>query len=250
MKKLLLLAGLLLAGMAQAQSMAGYVNAHNETSFCISPEDVQHRHVVVLRNKEQMIIELTDVSDYILLKNFDSVLRTAFNDVAFYKDSVGELEHVRIDYDIKLGSDNVLMRFTRYGPSANVYVKKNGIVSAMKIDRDTFRIVIRKPLQKRHGPAFLYDYPVQVTFIMNNYNNIGTLLADSGMISQSIDTLTQTMVPERYCPQLKAHQSYAEYHPYSDDRTLYKQTLETQHTYLPGLSKKFIARREAEYHTH
>jgi hypothetical protein len=246
MKKVLFFIAMAWFGFAKAQSFEDRVNAHKETSFGIKQEDVYHRHVVNLGNDEQMIIEMTDVTDYTLLKGFDSILRVAMNDIAFYKDSVQPLEHVRIDYDIKLGSDDILMRFKRYNPSANVYIKQRGNISAMKIDRDTFRVIIRKPLLERHMPMHFYNYPVQVTFVMNNYTNLYNVLADKNVITQSIDTLMQTMVPKKYCPHLELHQSYAEYNPYQYNKPLYKQFIELDHPNY-GLSKKYIAKMEARY---
>lgn len=250
MKKLLLLFMLLPVACCYAQSISGYGEAHTETSFAIAQEDIYHTHVVNLQNKQQMIIELTDVTDYILLKNFDSVLRVALNDVAFYKDSVSALEHVRVDYDIKLGSDDILMRFSRHQPVADVYVKRNGNIAAMKIDRDTFRIIIRKPLLDRHGPAFFYNYPIQVTFVTNNYPELYNVIADKDVIMQSIDTLMKTMIPKQYCPQVALHQSYAQYNPYSYNKALYKRNIDLEHKFMPGLSKKAIARMEAKYGVH
>lgn len=246
MKKAVFTICLLWTMIAQAQqSFIDRVNAHKEISFCVKPEEIYHRHVVNLGNDEQMIIEMSDVTDYTMLKGFDSMLRVAMSDIAFYKDSVQPLEHVRIDYDIKLGSDDILMRFKRYGQSANVYIKQHGKINAMKIDRDTFRVIIRKPLLERHMPMHFYNYPIQVTFIMNNYTNIYCVLADKNVITQSIDTLSQTMIPKRYCPYLELHQSYAEYNPYQYDRPLYIQTIELDHPNI--LSKKYLAKMERRY---
>ncbi len=197
---------------------------------------VYHQHVVDLQHHEQMIIEVTDITDYTLLKHFDSLVESALNDVVFYKDSVQLLEHVRIDYDVKLGSDDILIRCKRYKPSADVYVKHSGSMSAMKIDRDTFRIIIRKPLIEHHMPEHMYDYPVQVTFILNNYNNLRNILADKGLLTQSIDTMMHAVIPKRASTNLEQYQTYAEYYPYSYHKALYVKKIDTE----PGDNRKKI----------
>ncbi len=179
---------------------------------------------------------MTDVTDYVLLQHIDSLLQTALNDVIFYKDSVQALEHVRIDYDLKLGSDDILIRCKRYKPVADVYVKHNGRLSAMKIDRDTFRIIIRKPLIERNMPEHLYDYPVQVTFVMNSYNNLYNVLADKGILTQSIDTIMHKVIPKTASTDLEKYQTYAEYYPYSYHKALYVKRIDTE----PGDTRKKI----------
>lgn len=222
MKRLFVLMATLWALTANAQSFTEHVNAHRETSFGLAPADIYHRHIVWLKNGEKMIIELADVTDYTLLRHLDSLLESALADVVFYKDSVAPLEHVRIDYDVKLESDNVLMRFRRYKQDGDVYVKKqNGDMARIKIERDTFRIIIRKPLLEHNSQMHFYDYPVQVTFIMNNYTNLYDLVSDKPMLRHIIDTLATATAPDEYDPDINRHQTTAEYHPYDNKEPLH-----------------------------
>lgn len=220
MKKLLLFIAVLGISTTYAQTFAEYINAHRETTFQIPPASIYHTHTIYLHDHEKMVIEMTDITDYTMLSDLDSVLRVALADAAFYKDSVTELQNVRIDYDIKLGSDNTIMRFKKYNPDGDIYVKQNGKMSRMKIARDTFRIIFRKPLHDHSSKMYLYDYPVQVTFLMNNYTNLYTLLQDKGMLQQTIDTLAKSTLPERYSPRLSQHRTEVEYMPYTAYKTM------------------------------
>lgn len=220
MRKLLLLIALLGISTTYAQTFADYINAHRETTFQIPEASIYHTHTVYLHDHEKMVIEMTDITDYTMLSDIDSILREALADAAFYKDSFTELQNVRIDYDIKLGSDNTIMRFKKYNPDGDIYVKQNGKMARMKIARDTFRIIFRKPLHDHSSKMYLYDYPVQVTFLMNNYNNLYTLLQDKGMLKHTIDTLAKATLPEIYSPRLSHHRTEVEYMPYTAYKTM------------------------------
>lgn len=217
MKKLLFLIAALSAChcYAQLQTFEEYVNAHRETSFEIPKETIYHTHTIHLRDNERMIVELTDVTDYVMIKNLDSILQAALADAAFYKDSATALQNVRIDYDIKLESDNILMRFKKYNPDGDIYVKQHGELSRMKIARDTFRLIFRKPMVQHHSLMYMDDYPVQVTFLMNNYANLYTLIQEKGLFNKIIDTVSKETFPKVYSADYKNHTTTVQYWPLS-----------------------------------
>lgn len=218
MKKLFALIVLLSAATGYAQSFADYANAHRETTFAIPEATIYNTHTVYLHDNERMIIEMADVTDYTMLKDLDSLLRTALNDVAFYKDSATALQNVRIDYDLKLESDDIIMRFKKHDPNGDVYVKRHGETLRMKIARDTFRIIVRKPLVEHNSHMHMHDYPVQVTFIMNNYANLYGLLQEKVTLNSIIDTLSKAVLPEVYQFALDKHQTTIEYNPYTRNK--------------------------------
>lgn len=228
MKKLLLIACLISSITTHAQLYTEYLRTHTESTFNMSQSYIYNRHVVTLRDNEQIIIEMADVTDYTMLSNLDSLLRSALEDVVFYKDSVAPLDNIRIDYATTLESDNTLIRFRKYRPDGDIYIKRHGELAHMKIERDTFRLTLRKPLLEHNSHMHFYDYPVQVTFLMNTYTNLYNLLQDKGVLKQAIDTMAHATLPKVYNPEISKHRTLVEYRPYSKDKTLIVQHLDTE----------------------
>ena len=74
---------------------------------------------------------------------------------------------------------------------------------------------MKKPLVERDSHMHLYDYPVQVTFVLNNYTDIDELLKEKGMLNEFVATLAKATLPKKYDPKIKDHPTSIEYHPYS-----------------------------------
>ena len=92
----------------------------------------------------------------------------------------------------------------------------NGEVSNFKIEQDTIRILINKLVA--NGQKFPIDHsyhPAQITFVLNNYNNLETLLQQKGKLQSYIDTMAIASRPKK------------EVDPYSYKTTLYYHPFDT-----------------------
>ena len=177
-----------------------------ERTFNLNPSFINQRHTAWLHNNEKMVIELVDVNDYSLLGNIDSILQIVNKDIAFYKDSIAETENVRIDYSFNAGNttdvpghtnDYTQMRITKHNPQGSLYIKRHDELSSLKIEQDTVRILLHKPLQKNTSKMYFYDYPVQITFYLNDYKNLGGIVQDK-VLQNIVDTLAVTAMSHRH----------------------------------------------------
>jgi hypothetical protein len=140
---------------------------------------------VYLKNGK-MIFEMREVADYKYFKNLDSVLLQLRQDIAFYKDSLENgIGNVRIDYALQEGDKTRKVRFIKYNVIGDIFVIHHGETEHLKIEQDTIRIVIRNIT----GTQIKWLYPVQVTFILNNYADIDKVITEKEVIRHAIDTL-------------------------------------------------------------
>ena len=221
MSKFLLIAGLLvgLGGTLRAQTKADRV-------FNMPEKYIYNTHRVHLRGDGLLTIEMADVTDYEMLKNLDSILNRALDDIAFYKDSIQPTDNVRIDYTLQKESDNIMIRFKKYKADGDVFVKKGNELSRLKLEQDTVRILLKKPEKERDSHMHFYDFPVQLTFLVNNYTDLNTLVGDKGMLSHIADTLSSVTQPKVYDPAISRHRTNIDFYPYRIGRTLTKTEME------------------------
>jgi len=150
----------------------------------------------------KMILEMRDVHDYENLKNLDSVLMQFRKDIAFYKDSLENgIGNVRIDYRIDLtkntGSDNRMIRFIKYNTAGDMYVKRNGDIERLKIEQDTIRLLFQVTGHQDILNATTHSfgrliYPIQVTFVLDNFTDIDKIISEKDVILHALDTLPRT----------------------------------------------------------
>ena len=218
MKQLVLSVALItisLSGNLHAQSRVS--GQRTNSVFNISDDYIYNTHTVYLEHDAKMIIEMADVTDYVMLKGIDSLVRQMRFDIDFYKDSLTALDNVRIDYAIRLESDNTMIRFKKYSPDGDIYVKRHGELSKMKVERDTIRLIVRKAKTEHNSRMHFYDFPVQVTFILNNYTDLDSVLKYEGLLEKITDTLAARTIPKVYDPNISEHRTEIEYHPFSHE---------------------------------
>jgi hypothetical protein len=210
-------------GKLWAQNME---RSKTDKLFNLYPPFVNHIHTAYLQKNEKMIIEMADVTDYDVLKNFDSILSVFMKDIEFYKDSLPVTGSVRIDYELTDGSEQKMMRFKKYPPEGDIYIKQKNETAALKLDQDTVHIILKKKPNDRGQYAHFYDWPVQVTFCLNNYSDINTLLQDKGLINAIIDTLSKAIPAPKVNPESKSpfnkDRSTVDYYPYRPYNKMYK----------------------------
>jgi hypothetical protein len=223
MMKYALIGLMLLVGMQQAllaQDDGVHRKSKAEMLFNMNPPFVNNIHTAHLLKGEAMIIELADLNDYDLLNNLDSIMEEMMKDIEFYKDSMPVTGNIRIDYVITEDSREKIMRFVKYPSSGDLYVKQNIDIARLKLDQDTVHIILQKKPNDRSNHAHFYDFPAQVTFCLNNYADIDTLLNNKGFLRSIVDTLKNAIPakkinPEHDFPYGGPTQSTVDYYPYS-----------------------------------
>jgi hypothetical protein len=208
-----------------------------ESIFNIPAEYVFNTHTVHLQDGATMVVEMADVTDYSLIGNLDSIVRVMRDDIAFYKSSFQPMDNVRIDYAVEKESGNAKMRFKRYTPDSDIYAKCNGEIARLKVEQDTIRITIGKPPQGHSSHMYLYDFPVQVTFLLNNYTDINSLLSDKGLVNRYISTLATASLPKTYSPNINEHRTVIHYYPYKPGTNLTKSVVRKKDEGSVPLSK-------------
>ena len=102
---------------------------------------------------------------------------------------------------------------------------QNNETSRLKLGQDTVHVILkRKPLD-RSDRAHFYDFPVQVTFCLNNYTDLDTLLNNKGLVTAIVDTMRKVIIPKRVNPEHNFPnnantQSTVEYYPYRKENKL------------------------------
>jgi hypothetical protein len=217
-----------LQGKLYAQG-GNYITQHSAADrlFNIYAPVVNHLHTAHLLKNEKMILELIDITDYDMFQGLDSILTGLMQDIRFYKDSLPATGSVRIDYMLTEGSGQKMMRFKRYSPKGDLFVMQNNETAGLKLDQDTIHIILKKKLNNKGNYAHFYEWPVQVTFCLNNYTDIDTLLRDKGLITAIVDTLSKVIPPPKTNPERNSSfarpaQSTVDYYPYNKENKIQK----------------------------
>ena len=218
MRKVNFLAALLFA--VSACSVSAQTKA--DKLFNIPEKYVYNVHTAHLHDGARMMVEMADVTDYVMLKNLDSFVAMMQRDVDFYKDSIKGPENVRVDYAFEWGSDKAMIRFRRHQPSGDIYVKTAGELSRMKVEQDTVRLLIRKKPMEHSNPSFLYDFPVQITFLLNNFSDLKTISSEKGLINSIVDAFAKASLPKPYHANLSEHRTKFDYYPFSVSKRMVK----------------------------
>lgn len=234
MKKLLTAAMLVaLAGHALAQDVDDDLKRPAppttvQQNFEMPADWINIRDYLYLPNKAKLILELNHVEQYEELKSIDTLLMAFMRDIAFYKDSLTDINgSVRIDYtqDDQLGIRKI--RFKKHAADGTSFMARSDEKAKLKIDQDTVRIYVRHHpltppnvnpkgkitnahLRDRYNKAQLY----QLTFCLNHYEDIAKIVADKQTLQHAIDTVAST---KRNSTRTNPHKfpSSARYNPYA-----------------------------------
>lgn len=192
-----------LNGKLFAQDNKQKTLSRTESNFNMHPSQAGNKHWVYLPKDEKMLIELHNAADYNILADIESQLAGVMNDIAFYKDSLSPTGNVHVDYALSIKENTRKIRFKRYAPDGDLFLSKDHDVSKLKIEQDTIRIVFERSIEEKssynwyeHDMVSHRDIPVQVTFYLNNYDNLSTMLKNKGMLNSIIDTLAETSNPK------------------------------------------------------
>lgn len=174
---------------------------------------------VYLKNGK-MIVEAHRPPDYQGLSNIDSILMQLQTDIAFYKDSLENgTGNVRIDYTIKHDRNYRQIRIKKYKPDGDAYIALNDETERLKIEQDTVRLIIDVPYKTNYRPKKApvgYYYPVQVTFILNNYADVAKIIGEKDVIRHAIDTLSSVRTKKENKAPFKFPSSCI-YRPYANE---------------------------------
>ncbi len=216
MKKLLFMLALAVAGTAgkahaQMHDDIRYSDRESRRYKAMSATEkhfnagtwVSVRDFVYLKNDTKAIFELRSIQDYPMFHGIDTILAHLIADIGFYHDSLDNGSgSIRIDYSIHNGDARRELRFIKHPQPGDAFVIHNGDTHRLKVEHDTVRIIIQNVKPAKYLPATLktpdttvhnytgsYFYPIQLTLILNDYRNIGKLLAEKDIIVHAIDTL-------------------------------------------------------------
>ena len=242
MKKLFLSALLILIsiqGGLFAQLSTQPIHSKAYRLFNILPAVISNRHTAHLQKNEKMIVELIDLADYDMLGRLDTILHSFMKDIAFYKDSLSATESVRIDYRVTEGTDQRMISFTKHAPQGSLFVTQKNTTNVLKLDQDTVHIILIKKAEETGKTVRLYDQMAEVTFCLNNYTDIDTILSARISVKDIIDTMS-VAVPNR---RINAHrdnlmdrhtQSVIAYYPYREtDKMVVMNTMPYQAEWTP-----------------
>ncbi len=216
MKKALAIAVLALAGYGEGL----YAQTRADRMFNMPQQYIYNTHTAHLQERNRIVIEMADATDYIMARNLDSIVRIMLTDIAIYKDSIQDMDNVRIDYVLRKGSDNTIMRLKKYKPEGGVYVKRDGAFSKLKLEQDTIRISLAKPLAEHAMPMSFYDFPVQITFLLNNYTELDALLNDKGLLNHIVDTFAAKSITKPYSPNISKTGTVIDYFPFKASKRM------------------------------
>jgi hypothetical protein len=142
---------------------------------------------VYLKNAK-MIVDIINISDYKYLYNIDSVLVQFRKDIAFYKDSLENgTGNVRIDYVLNSSKEFKQIRFIKYRENNDIYVNRHGETERLKLEQDTVRVIMQN-ITGTAKPTY-WMYPIEITFVLNNYTDIDKVIAQKTLIQHAFDTL-------------------------------------------------------------
>ncbi len=206
MKKLMILAVIVLCTAVTAAAQEKFNSGNNpersvyERSFEMPQQYVNVRDIVILPNKGKMIIELNNAAQYEELQHIDTLLEAVLRNIAFYKDSLESSGSVRIDYAADEKYKFSKIRFQIHRPVGAIFMNEPNEISKLKLEQDSIRIYVkRNPVFERDvesGSGFRYNLThagmYQVTFCLNSYTDLASVLANKGLLHHAIDTLLST----------------------------------------------------------
>ena len=205
---------LLSIGLAMLCPVLLSAQSWSDDMFSVKPDIINNTHVVHLPKNEKIIIELADVTDYDLIANLDSLVGMVWQDIAFYRDSILPTGSIRIDYTLKKESDDKMMRFRRHDADGNIFIMRGNRISRLKTEQDTIRLIYQKPLYEHDSRQHFYNFPLQVTFCLNNYTGLDTLLDQHGLLNAFVDSFRQDTLPRVYDPRIDYVKTEADFYPY------------------------------------
>lgn len=175
-----------------------------DATFNTPGEFVQHRHMVTLEKGAKIIFELSDIRDYDVVQNLDSIISRVCEEIDFYGDSISSenYQSVRVDYVADNSVNHKQIRFTKYPFTSDIFLEKKGEISKLKIERDTVRIRIYPAFStdevsktEYKKMSFRPTFPIQITLILSNYNDLKTL-NEVYDLNRMVDTLSKLAAPK------------------------------------------------------
>ena len=188
---ILLLAGVPVKLCAQEKKPRWAFPSKSDAPFTMHSISINQRHKAWIGQDNSITVELYQYGDYKKLQNLEALLAKAREDLAFVDDSIRQCPECsfRIDYrTTAAGLKNY--RIQRYEPKGTfLYQKHNGVLKPYKPEPDTLRILIRDANDVANH--------CQVTFILNRFSNIDSLLAQHGKINSVIDRFIVKAKPKK-----------------------------------------------------
>lgn len=202
MKETLLILMLAVAsiGEAIAQSQEQETKPRTKTEETFDPDQtaLKHKFVVHLKQGNELIISVRDIRILKELRNPDSIILTALQDLQPLQDSLqNEINSKRVDYVIDTNGSKKI-RFSQTTPTGSAYLLKQGAANILKIEQDTLDILgYYKPdqiLHLKNSKANDSKNFWKMSLVVNNLNDIRKHL--NGTINTTVKDITKEYVDD------------------------------------------------------
>ena len=218
------------AGFAQSGNEARERNSLKEIpamdwNFGMPERYINVRDYAYFSNKAKLIIELNNPRQYEELKSLDTLLKRLLQEISFYKDSLENGSgSVRIDYVLDDSYPFSKIRFRKHKPDGEIFLSKGDEIARLKVEQDTVHIYVKhnplfepslKKMKSRYDP-FTQAQFYELTFCLNDYNDLARIAANKDALQHAFDTLwatkkTGSKVNPYNCP------SSSRFNPYATD---------------------------------
>jgi hypothetical protein len=192
-----MVAGTIMCANAQEVAKPRFYKANKaDATFTMFDEWIQHRHKAMLAPGNSITVELSAHKDYELLQDLEGTLRDMTSSLYFMADTVRDCPqcNYRVDYLIN-SSGMKSYRIRKYLPQGTFLYQKGGSdLKPFKPEADTVHLLLLGAVSK--GWDF-YSGRAQVTFILNRYSNLDSLLSQKGRINAIIDTFRTISAPRK-----------------------------------------------------
>jgi hypothetical protein len=194
----LLAAGSIMPLCAQETAKPRFYMANKaDATFTMFDEWINHRHKAALSPGNTMTIELSHHGDYDMLKDLEGTLRDMTASLSFMADTVRACPQCNYRVDYLVSSTGMKSyRLRKYQPQGTfLYQKGTDELKPFKPEADTVHLLLQGPVSS--GWAY-YSSRTQVTFILNRYSNLDSLLSQRGKINAIVDTFRKISAPRRH----------------------------------------------------
>ena len=170
-------------------------------NFGMPERYINVRDYAYFSNKAKLIIELNNPRQYEELKSLDTLLKRFLQEISFYKDSLENGSgSVRIDYVLDDSYPFSKIRFRKHKPNGEIFLNKSNEIARLKLEQDTVHFYVKhnplfkpslKKMKSRYDP-FTQARFYELTFCLNNYNDLARIAANKDALQHAFDTLWAT----------------------------------------------------------
>ncbi len=152
---------------------------------------INRRFYIDLPNKNQLKIEVSDISDLQRIANMDSLLRIFLQDINQLDDSIAsDLTSKRIDY-VTDAQNRKKIRFQQFQPKGASFLLQKGDLASLRIEQDTVNMIgiIANPSKPQQKISLTNPRYYHLTFYLNNIHEISNYT--NGLLNEKVAFIQQ-----------------------------------------------------------